>query len=270
MTTLVRNDARCIHCLRWTNSTTADHVFPSSWYPDTTPPTVQRWTVPSCPECNRELGRLEKDLLIRLVLCVDSKSEAASGLASRALRSLGIDANGLSEQDRTHREKLRAKIRSELMPHTKVVGIPGKIPGLGPPEGEPVQWAIPIPWAGLAIIAEKIVRGCEYKLKGRYLEEPYGIRIFLSEAHFLPQPYAAAAQHLDFGPGCNISRVFATEDPKVVLYWLSLWNTLHFNVKIDVEDELKRVDEKSSRVQGILPEENWRAMRIADYLRNPS
>jgi hypothetical protein len=231
---------------------------------------VQRWTVPSCTECNRELGKLEKDLLIRLVLCVDPKSEAASGLASRALRSLGIDADGLSEQERTHREKIRAKIRSELMPHAEVVGIPGKIPGLGPPEGEPVQWAIPIPWAGLAIIAEKIVRGCEYKLKGRYLDIPYGIRIFVSETHFLPQPYAAAAQSLDFGPGCNISRVFATEDPKVVLYWLTLWNALHFNVKIDIEDELKKVDDRNSRVQGIPSEENRRAMRIAAYLRSPS
>lgn len=134
------SNGRCIHCLRVTDSITADHVFPSSWYPDTTPTTVQRWTAPSCPECNSELGKLEKDLLVRLILCVNPKSEAASGLASKALRSLGLDADWLSDRERSYRDRLRAKIRSELMQQTEVAGKPGKIPGLGPPEGEPVQW----------------------------------------------------------------------------------------------------------------------------------
>src|SRR5271169_2434899 len=137
---------RCVHCLRLTDSVTADHVFPSSWYPDSTPESVQRWTVPCCSDCNRELGKLERDLLIRLVLCVNPKSEAASGLASRTLRSLGLDAEKLSEREKAHRAKLRDKIRSELMPQSDVAGKPGKIPGLGPPDGEDVQWAIPIPW----------------------------------------------------------------------------------------------------------------------------
>ena len=203
MATPLGTNGRCVHCLRLTDSITADHVFPSSWYPDTTPATVQRWTVPCCLECNRELGKLERDLLIRLVLCVNPKSEAASGLASKALRSLGLDADGLSEREKAHRARLRDKIRSELMPQADVVGKPGKIPGLGPPEGEVVQWAIPIPWAGLAIVGEKIIRGCEYKLKGRFLEAPYGMRIFVSPSDFVPQPYAAASEVLDFGPGCT-------------------------------------------------------------------
>jgi len=136
-------------------------------------------------------------------LCINPKSEAASGLASKALRSLGLDADGLSEREKAHRAGLRAKIRSELMPQTDVAGKPGKIPGLGPPEGEELELAIPIPWAGLAIIAEKIVRGCEYKLKGRYLEAPYGIRIFVSPSDFVPQPCVAASELFDFGPGCK-------------------------------------------------------------------
>lgn len=163
MTRTPTNSGRCVHCLSQTDSLTADHVFPSSWYPDTTPPTVQRWTVPCCSVCNLELGRLEKDLLIRLVLCVNPKSEAASGLASRALRSLGIDVDHLSERERIHRARLRNKLRAELMPQADLVGKPGKIPGLGPPEGSESPWSLPIPWAGLAIVAEKIVRGCEYK-----------------------------------------------------------------------------------------------------------
>jgi hypothetical protein len=228
---------------------------------------VQRWTVPCCSECNCELGKLERDLLVRLVLCVNPKSEAASGLASRALRSLGVDASGLSEQEKTHRERFRNKIRSELMPHADVVDKHGKIPGLGPPEGAEVHWAIPIPWAGLAIVAEKIVRGCEYKLKARFVETPYGMRIFVSPSDIVPEPYASASQVFDFGPGCRIRRLFAKEDPNVVLYWISIWNTLHLNIKIDLEDELIKMDEKSSRVQGISGA-NWKAMQISTYLRN--
>src|SRR3989442_6875773 len=94
---------RCVHCLLMTDSPEADHVFPKSWYPDSTPETVQRWTVPSCPKCNRTHGQLEKDLFLRMIFCVDSKSEAATGLAAKALRTLGLDVEGLSDKEKSHR-----------------------------------------------------------------------------------------------------------------------------------------------------------------------
>jgi hypothetical protein len=262
------SNGRCVHCLRVTDSVTADHVFPSSWYPDTTPAPVQRWTVPCCSECNGELGKLERDLLVRLILCVNPKYEAASGLASKVLRSLGIDARGLSERERIHRRRFRDKIRSELMPQAELAGKPGRIPGLGPPEGSESQWSIPIPWAGLAIVAEKIVRGCEYKLMARLIEPPYGLRIFVSPSDFVPDPYASASQVFDFGPGCSVRRLFAKEDPNVVLYWISVWNTLHFNVKIDLEDDLMQADQRASRVQGMPGSLNRKGMQISAYLRN--
>jgi len=107
---------RCVHCLRRSESLTADHIVPSSWYPDTTPSNVERWTAPSCRECNAYLGALERDLVIRLVLCVNPRSPAASGLAAKVFRTLGLDTEGLPAKEQAHRGKLRAKIRSELMP----------------------------------------------------------------------------------------------------------------------------------------------------------
>ena len=59
-----KGDGRCIHCRETLVEATKDHVFPSSWYPDTTPDEVQRWTAPSCQRCNVESGRLEEDLLV--------------------------------------------------------------------------------------------------------------------------------------------------------------------------------------------------------------
>src|SRR5437016_14334314 len=102
---------RCVHCLRYTGVVEGDHVFPDAWYPDSTPATVQRWIAPSCPRCNREFGRAEKDLLVRLILCVDPKSEAAAGLAAKAMRSMGLDTEGLPEKERLHREALRSEER---------------------------------------------------------------------------------------------------------------------------------------------------------------
>ena len=163
-------DKRCVHCLRPSESATSDHGFPDSWYPDTTPARVQRWTAPSCPRCNGELGRLERDLLIRIVLCIDPKKEAVSGLASKVLRSLGLDADDLSLKDKFHRDRLRAKLKGELIPYADVAGRTGAIPGLGPYKDSP--WAVPIPWASLSIVAEKIARVCEHRINARFVERP--------------------------------------------------------------------------------------------------
>ena len=87
-------NALCIHCVK-SEGSTDDHIFPSSWYPTSTPSTVQRLTAPCCPDCNGEFGKLEKDLLIRLVLALDTSSDAARGLDERVFRSLGIGVANL-------------------------------------------------------------------------------------------------------------------------------------------------------------------------------
>jgi len=258
---------RCIHCLTSTDDLTADHVFPKSWYPDTTSDAVQRWTAPSCRDCNRKLGELERDLLIRMALCVDPNSQGACGLAAKVLRSLGLDVKGLTVSERAHREALRVKIRSELMPHSKVAAGPGAIPGLGPPAGASVEWSIPIPWAGLSIITEKIARGCEYKLRRRFLGAPYGIRTSVMESGEVSEPYASRSEEFKFGPGCSIRRLFAIEDPNIVLYWISVWSALHLHATIDLEDDLKSEDNRRRKTEGLQPDESTAVMRISSYLR---
>ena len=260
---------RCVHCLRLSESITADHGFPDSWYPDTTPPSVQRWTAPSCPKCNGELGRLERDMLIRVVLCIDPKKEAVSGLSSKVLRSLGFDTDGLSGTDKTHRERLRSKLRAELIPYADLARGPGAIPGLGPYENSP--WAVPIPWASLSIITEKIARVCEHKIKGRFVEGPYGVGTSVDSAGgIVPAPLAPFAKVFDFGPGFRVTRLSPIEDPLIVRYWISIWDTLHLRAHIDLEDELRRLGSEGSRVEGLTPEQNRPAMRISPYLRNMS
>jgi hypothetical protein len=140
---------------------TDDHVFPNSWYPESTPATVQRWTVPCCRTCNKDLGAMEADLLVRLALCLDPDSKPARGLSKKALRSLGIDAGELPPREREHRENRRLKLKAEFIPVAEIEQMPGTIPGI---DRKPTEYVVPIPWAGLSIIAEKIARGFEYKL----------------------------------------------------------------------------------------------------------
>lgn len=84
-----------------------DHVFPDSWYPESTPANVQRWTVPSCEACNGKFGAMEEEIFVRLELCIDPRRAAAAGISSKALRSFGIGADaGLEEGEKRKREAL--------------------------------------------------------------------------------------------------------------------------------------------------------------------
>ena len=62
---------KCIHCLVEFEKLNWDHVFPESWYPDTTPNDLYKWKIPSCIKCNDDYGRIEKDLMIRIGLCLN-------------------------------------------------------------------------------------------------------------------------------------------------------------------------------------------------------
>lgn len=264
----VTKKGRCVHCLRVAEGVTYDHGFPTSWYPVSTPPTVQRWTAPSCQKCNHELGRLEKDILLRTVLCIDPKKEAVSGLAEKVLRSLGRNVEGLSGDEKAFRGRLGARLKAELMPRADVA-LSTVIPGLGPYENSP--WMVPIPWASLSIIAEKIVRVCEHKIRGRFVESPYVVRTAVDTAGgILPEPLRPFVKVFDFGPGFKLTRLTVIEDPFIVRYWISIWDAIHLRVYIDIEKHLRDMDVDSSRVEGVVPHEDSRVMRISPYLRNMS
>ena len=135
---------------------------------------------------------MESDLLVRMALCLDPKSEAAKGLSERALRSLGIEAGELAREEREHRENRRLKLKAEFIPAPAGEQMPGAIPGLAEKPG-PVEYVVPIPWAGLSIIAEKIARGCEYKIKGeKFVEPPYAVRTRVSKPNIVESRFLSA------------------------------------------------------------------------------
>lgn len=256
---------RCVHCLRATDDSTDDHVFPKHWYPDSTPQHIQRLTAPSCPKCNGTHGELEKDLFIRMIFCV-ADSEATSGLKARALRSLGLDTEILPGKEKQHREALLKRLRSEFITPAELEGKPGKIPGLGPPEGVESPGSVPIPWAAFRIIAEKIVRGCEFRLDHRFVEPPYGFSMSFQDSEMVfPDDMPLPVQSIDLGPGCRIKRIVAPEDRNVVRYWITIWDTLHLYAAIDFVGYIQEL-QTTSKTEG-LDLSNRPAMRINPYLR---
>ena len=200
-------------------------------------------------------------------MCIDPKKEAVSGLAAKVLRSLGRQAQGLSLREKIHRDRLGAKLKAELLPRADVAdGL--VIPGLGPHESSP--WVVPIPWAGLSILAEKIARVGEFRIKGRFVESPYGIRTSVDESGgSVPEPLVPFAAPFDFGPGFRIARLSPIEDPLIVRYWISIWDSLHLRVYIDLEDDLRIRDASHSQVDG-RPPGSIRGMKISSYLRKMS
>ncbi len=104
-----KSDGRCIHCRGTLTEATKDHVFPSSWYPDTTPGEVQRWTAPSCERCNAHFGRLEKELLVFLACCINPQKAAARGLYQRVRRTMGIGVEGLTDEEKGYRDARKGR-----------------------------------------------------------------------------------------------------------------------------------------------------------------
>ena len=223
---------RCIHCLKTSDKITRDHVFPKSWYPESTPATTQRLTAPSCFDCNNTSGEIEKKLFCRLIPCISPEKQAIWGLRERFSRSLGIGiSNGeLPSEELLARKKLAVELYNELKPYTAGAQT---FPGFGPHAGYPpeTQMGIRIPGPELIAVSKKIVRGLEYVLnKKRYIEPPYELDVyFVEEGNNIAQVYTLLSTHgtkKEQGPGFTVERVAATTGTFSVIYRIIIWDTL--------------------------------------------
>jgi hypothetical protein len=232
---------KCVHCLKILEQETKDHVFPKSWYPDNTPNEVQRWTVPSCAQCNGRLGRAEKEMFVRLALCANPTKAQAAGMSKKALRTLGIGVAEIEPKEKAHRIALLRKVFAEAK-QLKDAGDRVLLPGVGPHPGFPAgeQLVITIPDDALRIVSEKIVRGCEYKLNSSaYVEEPLRVKIYFVHDKGA-EDLTAFLEKLpvsSLGPGFEIRRgqSGAQEGVHVVLYRITIWGTLKIYGAIDEE-----------------------------------
>jgi hypothetical protein len=174
---------------------------------------------------------LEKELLVFLACCINPQKPAAKGLYDRVRRTMGIGVEGLTDEEKRHREARRRKLLNEAQPHSPEV-LPHIIPGLGPHPEAPVssQRQLTMEAESIHAVVKKIVRGCEYWLAGgRIVEFPYEIEVFFpTETPELVEELLAgfAFGPVHLGPGLRIRRGGAQDDPLTAMYELLLWETI--------------------------------------------
>ena len=169
---------RCVHCLKEVEERNSDHVFPESWYPDSTPPDLEKWQIPSCIPCNSDYGKLEQDFLIKVGLCLDPYDAASASIVQKALRSLK-PAAARNPRDAQHRLGRRKQILAQALQGHQIPDH-GVFPGLGDrwPEKPGGRTAVLVPKKSFEQITEKIVRGIFFVEDGIFIEPPYAIEFF--------------------------------------------------------------------------------------------
>jgi hypothetical protein len=215
----------CTHCLVQCAERTWDHVFPVSWYPDTTPENLERWKFPACEPCNAAYGRLEQDLLLRAGLALDSSARAASGIPGAAFRAID-PAHAKNEVDRRAREARRQRLRDE----TFVVGpehLRAILPGFGPHPGPPV--GVYVAAESLERLVEKVARGLTYLHAGRLITPEYRVVMFVDprQGAAFEQLLATFGRRYDRGPGIAVAHAIANDDSRASIFSLVLWGSLH-------------------------------------------
>ena len=216
----------CVHCRQYHNELTWDHVFPQSWYPDTTPNDLEKWKIPSCLQCNKEYGKIEEELLIRFGLCIDPKNPRGAGIAFKAVRALRSDF-GKNEKDSMLRKLKKDKILREAK-YGNDIPIKGIYPGFeykGKKEDEKV--GLLLEKKKLTKISEKIVRGMVYILDNKFIEAPYHISIYPHNKEVLREIleniYPGPWEVHERPPGLAVLRALVGEDKTSGIYLIDIW-----------------------------------------------
>jgi hypothetical protein len=215
---------KCVHCLKDPVERNWDHVFPKSWYPDTTVPGLDKWRIPSCIPCNRALGVIEEEFRRRVGLCLDPDHPASRSVVQGNLRSMA-PAAATDERERNVRAGLRQRMLDEVQKGGAILQT-AVYPGMGEKWGRPAeeQEAIKILVDLFRRVTEKIVRGIFYVADEKFIESPYTVE-------FLPPDNVEAIRAaLDqFGtsyarePGVVVRRAVVPEDGISSLFEIEFW-----------------------------------------------
>jgi hypothetical protein len=217
---------KCVHCLKDPVERNWDHVFPKSWYPDTSARDLYKWQIPSCVSCNSALGAVEEEFLRLVGPCLDPIDPASRSIVQKALRSMTV-SQAKNERDRHVRAALRQRVLSEAREGAAIPPI-GTYPRMGEKWGRPTeeQAAFLIPADSFRRITEKIVRGIFYVEDEKFVEPPYEIEFFALD----PRNEKPIRDMIDrFGatyarePGIVIRRAVAPEDGMSSLFEIEFW-----------------------------------------------
>jgi hypothetical protein len=217
---------KCVHCLQDPVERNWDHVFPKSWYPDTSKPDLYKWQIPSCIPCNSSLGAVEDEFLRLVALCLDPHAPASRSIVQKALRAMR-PAAGKNERDRKVRAVLRERVLEEALEGAAIPEI-GIYPGMGEKWGRPreEQMAVLIPADSFRRLTEKIVRGIFYVEDKKFIEPPYVVEFFALDPS-VGKPIRELIHR--FGaiyarePGVVVRRAVTPDDGMSSLFEIEFW-----------------------------------------------
>jgi hypothetical protein len=221
---------QCVYCLGEFDSLTEDHVFPASYYPDSTPANISKPKVPACLKCNGDFSKIENEILIPIGLCLDGDHPAASGIPQKALRAMD-PREGKSPRDREHRlAKFRQMGRRMLEAGSKVLPEDGSgiMPGFGKWPGGDERDRVDLDGIHLQKLTRKLVRGFTFLETKRLITADYVIETGLLQEkagrEFIERLRRPRARHL--GPGLIMTCVRWKKDLVVHAIEYRVWEKL--------------------------------------------
>ena len=221
---------RCVHCLKFAQQLTWDHVPPKAWYPESMPPQLEKWKVPSCIACNNALSKTEEDLIALVAMCLDPKASGSKGIWTPVLNSMKPEL-ARDERDRIAREKKAARLHENIRQAREAIaehGLVGLYPGLASPTDEQRKDGIPIriPQQLIREVCEKIVRGHAYLMDRVFIEPPFRVMFYALDdesAEPMKQAIARFGQSYSRGDAIAIKRVVVHNNGFHAMYEVKLW-----------------------------------------------
>lgn len=219
---------RCVHCRAEVKHLTWDHVFPKGWYPENTPPNLEKWKIPACSPCNWKYGRIEDELGIVIPLCLGPDVTNAKGMYQKALRAID-PSHGRNHRDRINRRKKGQKIRRSLL---KGHEIPNAVyPGFEEKwnRQKPEQVGLPVRVDHLKQLVAKIVKGITYIEDRTYLNEDTQIKHHVVKPNIAARLEKALSLHGEIHsrePGIEVVRAVTPDDGVSAIYKITIWGQL--------------------------------------------
>jgi hypothetical protein len=219
----------CAYCGPTREKLTKDHIFPTAWYPTSTPDSVQRWTVPACYPCNQKYKRVEDKLRNSIGLCTTDEVEGSKGISELTRRAISAP-DGKNEKDIEARHALKASIARNIS-DVDSLNEPEFLTGFGPdqPDRAGTTRAIQISGDDLRIFGEKLARGIVYYLDHLFIGDEYDVSVFqgdplkIQEQIVLTETYGTT---YSLGPGLRIKRLAAEDDNRCGFLTLEIWGRM--------------------------------------------